>query len=226
MELLASHPPGIDQDPQTNRYPMDAAGNWPEAQLIFRGLWIGEEVDEERARFQYSFQSFAREVSGMNKVLCFYAGARGSRPANLAVASNHALVLVGRVRWFEADCLAMPVQLFDGPRRRRSELEVLLPPYVYYEFEDDLSLSSEDFSFSGPLPSAHARLARLRERWGLALPGELLQMLRRAPYCEEFEELELLRPFITVRFIRDVVWPEPLSRLFSDPQLQLYQFSP
>mmetsp|Transcript_8748 Transcript_8748/g.17334 ORF Transcript_8748/g.17334 Transcript_8748/m.17334 type:complete len:490 (-) Transcript_8748:43-1512(-) len=226
--FLASHPPGAasceGESPPSNRYPMDAPGTWPSSQLIFRGLWVGAEVDEERARFQYSFQSFSREVSGMNKVLCFYAGARGSRPANLAVTSNHALVLVGCVRWGEAGCLAMPVQLFDGPRKRRSELEVLLPPYVHYEFEDDLSISSEDFCFSGPLPSARTRLAELRRRWGLDVPAELLQMLRQAPYPEEFEELELLRPSITVRFIRRICLPEPMSRLYSDPQLQLYSF--
>merc|ERR1712032_1340127 len=52
--LLASSPP----DPAKslpNGYPMSGQANFAGTQTIFRGVWIGEEVDEERARFQYSF---------------------------------------------------------------------------------------------------------------------------------------------------------------------------
>jgi hypothetical protein len=81
--LLGSSPP----DPgkmQINGYPMDWADSWAAMQPIFRGIWIGDQVDEERAMFQYSFQSFSRQIEGAAQVLSFYASVEGSPTAKLA----------------------------------------------------------------------------------------------------------------------------------------------
>mmetsp|Transcript_38332 Transcript_38332/g.68154 ORF Transcript_38332/g.68154 Transcript_38332/m.68154 type:complete len:443 (+) Transcript_38332:1-1329(+) len=224
LALLASSPP----DPaglQRNGYPMLSRGDWKETQFIFRGVWIAAEVDEERARFQYSFQSFSREVSGMTRVLSFYAGISGCHAARTAAEHKHILVLIARVRWSEDGCLAMPVQLFDGPRESSSETEVLLPPYVRYELEDDLALSSSDFGDDGPSQQARSKLARLQKMWpGFKLPRLLQQMLQRQLISEEFPEISALRPFVSVRFVRSMTLPEPLSSLFVAPATHLYDF--
>jgi hypothetical protein len=223
-QLLASSPP----DPARklrNGYPMQYAQDFKATQFIYRGLWIGEKLDEERARFQYSFQSFSREVAGMNKVLSFYASIDGSRPTRLAAEHNHILVFVARVRFNDEACLAMPVQLFEGPSEKGSEMEVLFPPYVRYKLEEDLSISSADFDADGPKPNAAAKLRYLSNRWkGFELPEMLQTMLQRGAVPEEFEELRTLRPFVTVRFIRSISLPKPLQAIFKDPSLHLYDF--
>jgi len=222
FSLLASSPP----DPARvirNGYPMAPAESFCDAQAIFRGIWIGKEVDEERARFQYSFQSFSREIEGVARVLSFYATIAGNPTTKLAEEYRHILVLVARVRWLDPDCLALPVQLVDGPRDKDSELEVLFPAYVRYELEEDLELRSADFAS----PGGDAKLSDLRRRWdGFELPPLLLQMLRGEPTPEEFPEIRSLRPAVTVRFIRSVSLPEPLASQFKEPEKLLYDFAP
>uniref|UniRef100_A0A7S4VBE5 Uncharacterized protein n=1 Tax=Alexandrium monilatum TaxID=311494 RepID=A0A7S4VBE5_9DINO len=220
--LLASSPPlpsfAGSAPGSRNAFPMK--DEWPEAQLIFRGIWIGESVDEEQARFQYSFQSFAREVQGMNRVLAFYADVPGAPAQRLAEEHRHALVYVARVEWAKQGCLAMPVQMFDGPNRAEDgEYEVMLPPYVRYELEDELSLTSADIQAS----EAGERLDALRRRWGLELPQLLLCMLKDMWHDCELA-LRRLRPRLTLRFVRAVELPPPLAELFDERQGLLYDF--
>jgi len=205
---------------------MSPPSDWPESQLIFRGIWVGPEIDEERARFQYSFQSFSRDLVGMATVLSFYAGIGGSPAQRIAHEHRRVLVFVARALWFTQGCLALPVQLFDGPQAFDSEREVLLPPYVQYRFEDDLSLSSEDFPYGVPSEHALNVLEKLRRRWpGFELPELLLRMLQRESPREFAGMLyQHMNPFITVRFIHKVRLPPPLEPLLKDRSLQLYNF--
>lgn len=223
LALLGSSPPGNC----VNGYPMRPPEDWPESQLIFRGIWVGPEVDEERARFQYSFQSFSRDLVGMATVLSFYAGIGGSATQRIATAHKRVLVFVARAWWTREDFVALPVQLFDGPQQSDSEREVLLPPYVQYRFEEDLAISSDDFAAWGaPSEKAAEKLEKLRRRWsGFELPDLLLRMLRRES-PPEFAGLlyQHMQPFISVRFIHKVVLPASLQPLFTDRKLQLYDF--
>eukprot|EP00747_Dinoflagellata_sp_TGD_P135344 gnl/TRDRNA2_/TRDRNA2_175451_c0_seq2.p1 gnl/TRDRNA2_/TRDRNA2_175451_c0~~gnl/TRDRNA2_/TRDRNA2_175451_c0_seq2.p1 ORF type:complete len:706 (-),score=104.00 gnl/TRDRNA2_/TRDRNA2_175451_c0_seq2:45-2105(-) len=225
LPLLASSPPDPEEK-RPNGYPMVHKNDWSLEQLIFRGIWIGGEVDEERTRFQYSFQSFSRKVEGVAKVLSFHAGINDSAPAQIAARHKHLLILVARADWSKDSCLAMPVQLFEGPMESGSEMEVLLPPYVRYELEDDLTLSSADFGLAGTVHprSTQLKLAQLRARWnGFELPELLLTMLQRGPLWE-FPEIDALRPFVSVRFVRSITLPEPLRTLFTDSSHYLYSF--
>eukprot|EP00927_Polykrikos_kofoidii_P036785 TRINITY_DN31038_c0_g1_i1.p1 TRINITY_DN31038_c0_g1~~TRINITY_DN31038_c0_g1_i1.p1 ORF type:complete len:550 (+),score=73.50 TRINITY_DN31038_c0_g1_i1:91-1650(+) len=223
--LLVSSPPDPAQQ-QPNGYPMDCSAVLGCADsAIFRGVWIGDEVDEERAKFQYSFQSFSRKMAGVAQVLCFYASVDDSPTARLAADSRHILVLVARSEFWRSNCFALPVQLLDGPREHSSELEVLLPPYVQYEFEDDLSVSSADFGASGPLPEAAEKLECLDTRWkGFELPQLLVSMLQRKSVPRTFPEICALKPFVSVRFVRRIVLVKPLYDLFTNPECRLHDF--
>uniref|UniRef100_A0A7S4QMX8 Uncharacterized protein n=1 Tax=Alexandrium monilatum TaxID=311494 RepID=A0A7S4QMX8_9DINO len=222
LALLGSSPPGNC----VNGYPMGDPGEWPDSQLLFRGIWVGPEVDEERARFQYSFQSFSRDLVGMATVLSFYAGVGGSTAQRIASTHRRVLIFVVRAWWFQEDCLALPVQFFDGPQQFDSEREVLLPPYVQYRLEDDLSLCSDDFPLGVPSKSAVEKLEKLERRWpGFTVPDLLVRMLQRES-PPEFAGLlyQHMQPFISVRFIHKAVLPAPLRPLFRDPSLRLYDF--
>merc|ERR1711908_121550 len=127
--------------------------------LVFRGIWVGATVDEERAAFQRSFQSFSRKFLGVCRVLAFYADVTGSDTRALAEEHRHVLIYVVRVKW--ATDAALPVQAFDGPNAPGDgEFEVLLPPAVWYEFED-ISLHSSEYGES----AWATKLGELRSRW-------------------------------------------------------------
>jgi hypothetical protein len=113
----------------------------------------------------------------------------------------------------------------DGPRADKSELEVLLPPFAQYEFDDDLALTSADFGEDGPSSKARQRLAQLRSSWdGFEIPKLLMSMLRRDGVSDEFPEISKLRPFVTVRFVKKVSFAESMSNLLTGPDTQLYDF--
>jgi hypothetical protein len=222
--LLASSPPDAAKD-KANGYPMQSADYGMTAAPIFRGIWVGATVDEERAMCQYSFQSFSRQIEGAAQVLSFYSAVKGSPVAQMANMHKHILIFVARQRFSSDCCFAMPVQLMDGPREEKSEMEVVLPPFARYEFEDDLSLTSADFEGEGPSLQAQRRIAKLRDRWkGFELPPLLLSMLQREGVTDEFQEIRALRPFVSVRFVRRIIYAEPMRKLFSDSAPRLYNF--
>jgi hypothetical protein len=222
--LLGSSPPDPGKT-QINGYPMDWADSWAAMQPIFRGIWIGDQVDEERAMFQYSFQSFSRQIEGAAQVLSFYASVEGSPTAKLAQKKKHVLVIIARQKYTSDGCFAIPVQFMDGPRADKSELEVLLPPFAQYEFDDDLALTSADFGEDGPSSKAQKRLAQLRSSWdGFEIPPLLMSMLRREGVSDEFLEISTLRPFVTVRFVKKISFAESMSNLLTSPDTQLYDF--
>jgi len=224
FSLLASSPPDPAKS-QCNGYPMKTGDCWIDSSVIFRGIWIGAEVDEERAMFQYSFNSFSRQIEGAAQVLSFYASVEGSPTTRLAKSHKHVLILVARQRYSSAECFALPVQLLDGPRADKSEMEVLMPPFARYEFDNELSLTSSEFSSDGPSPSAQKKIDKLRSRWkGFELPPLLLQMLQRNGVAEDFPEIQTLRPFVSVRFVKEVTLAEPMHKLFSDSSARLYDF--
>merc|ERR1712039_609529 len=165
-------------------------GSWMTATPIFRGIWVGSKIDEERAMCQYSFQSFSRQIEGVAQVLSFYAAVEGTPVARVAHSHKHVLIFVARQRFASEDCFAMPVQLLDGPRQEQSEMEVLLPPFARYEFDDQLSLTSADFGVHGPSSEGRRRLQKLRKRWKhFELPPLLLSMLQREGVTDEFPEI-------------------------------------
>jgi hypothetical protein len=224
FSLLASSPPDPAKS-QCNGYPMKTGDCWTDSFVIFRGIWIGAEVDEERAMFQYSFNSFSRQIEGAAQVLSFYASVEGSPTTRLANSHKHVLILVARQRYSSAECFALPVQLLDGPRADKSEMEVLMPPFARYEFDNELSLTSSEFSSDGPSPSAQKKIDKLRSHWkGFELPPLLLQMLQRNGVAEDFPEIQTLRPFVSVRFVKEVTLAEPMRKLFSDSSARLYDF--
>jgi len=104
--------------------------------LMFRGLWVPPHVDEDRARHQYSFNSFSRTLGGALFVLNQYARV-------LPVAQKpdwHVLLLVGR-NWTTIPWM-MPVQLFTGNGVGESEKELIAPPFMTLSFEDHLELNT------------------------------------------------------------------------------------
>lgn len=222
--LLASSPPDPGKE-QKNGYPFTWCDSWSGVQPIFRGIWVGDHVDEERAMCQYSFQSFSRQMDGVAQVLSFYASVTGSPTAKLATKHKHVLILVARQRYMSDECFALPVQLVDGPRAEKSELEVLLPPFVRYEFDDELQISSADFDGSCATSTATAKLKELRARWrGFEVPDLLMSLLKREDVADEFPEIRALRPFVTVRFVSKVTLASPMQKLFSGSGACLYNF--
>mmetsp|Transcript_22340 Transcript_22340/g.67412 ORF Transcript_22340/g.67412 Transcript_22340/m.67412 type:complete len:238 (+) Transcript_22340:31-744(+) len=220
--------------PKANPHPMHDLGSWADGRrrhgraLLYRGLWVEHVVDEERLRFQRSMNSFSRHINGALRVLDFYADAEGSPVAELAQRARHLLVYVLRVDWADPFCLALPLQLFEGPVGHGvSETEVTLPPYAHYMLEDDLALCSEDFLPGGEGP---ARLEALRVRWGKSLERSAPQLVEalRGNFGESGsgKALRRLRPRLSVRFVRDWTLAEPMLQLFSDPRQFLYSFPP
>jgi len=226
FSLLASSPPSGDKT-QINGYPMTGDDYSSTAVPIFRGIWVGAEIDEERAMFQYSFQSFSRQVSGVAHVLSFYSSVEGSPTAKLAAAHKHVLFLVARQRYSNDECFALPVQFMDGPRADKSEMEVMLPPFARYEFDNELALSSADFGLDGPSLEAQRKMEKLKATWkGFQLPPLLLSLLKREAVVDEFPEIRALKPFVSVRFVTKITLAEPMTKLFTGAATRLYDFEP
>merc|ERR1712176_560387 len=112
---------------------------------MYRGIWLPAGISEDAIRYQYSFQSFSRSVAGVMKVLRFYSGVQNTTTFDAAF-SGRMLMYIGR-GWADSPWV-VPVQLFDGPKagNQESEEELLLPPFVVYQFEDDLSIDPDTSS--------------------------------------------------------------------------------
>lgn len=205
-------------------------GRTPRGAFIYRGLWVPEVIDEERARYQWSVNSFSRSMDGVVYVLGFYAGASGSEAAQIAMRHKHVLVLIARRgrspkgddehgrQW------SFPVQFFNvhGTWDGRFEQELLLPPFVEYVFEEDLELRTEM-----PADVRGERVAELERRWGvdaglLWAQAPLLGWFFGAEIKFGHVALKAMKvgevPRITVRFVREVRLPEPVRALFDGDQ--------
>jgi len=183
--------------------------------LLFRGMWVPGEIDEHRAEFSWSFNSFSRSMDGVLSVLNFYSCADGSEAAALAREHSHVFVLVTRFAARGAEW-AFPVQLFAGGEwafPANVEQEVVFPPFVRYVFEDALELSTEGMHKA----VRDARIRELERRWDVRLAEEaplLMRMLEGGDVdLKGFKALG--RPVrLTVRFVRVVEPAEPVRELF------------
>ncbi|CAK9051200.1 Uncharacterized protein SCF082_LOCUS28128 [Durusdinium trenchii] len=184
LEFLASSPPqtlwvkdGVEWTPSAghegfqrkaipNPEPMKPLGSFANS-LMYRGIWLPSNTDEDILRYQYSFQSFSRSLEGVMRVLRFYSGVTSTKAADVARV-GHMLIYVGRD--FASSRWVMPVQLFDGPKKREasSEQELLLPPFLAYDFEEEFSIDP-----SMELPEKQTRMEELEEFWDLRLPENL-----------------------------------------------------
>eukprot|EP00435_Cladocopium_sp_Y103_P056401 s320_g19.t1 len=113
LELLASSPPqtvwvkdGVEWTPSAghsgfhrksvvNVEPMKPPGSLRSGDaLMFRGIWLPPNTEEDTIRYQYSFQSFSRSIEGVMRVLRFYSGVTSTKAADAARA-GHMLIYVG-----------------------------------------------------------------------------------------------------------------------------------
>ncbi|CAE7556433.1 unnamed protein product, partial [Symbiodinium natans] len=198
--------------------------------LMFRGIWVPREVDEVAARLQHSFNSFSREADGVRKVLRFYARSQGTKIAALAQQEQHVLILVAR-RCPQQEDWAFPMQFFSWHESREGvlERELVLPPFVAYEFESDLELCSA----MSALVRAE-KVAALEDRWGLPpkfFASEVPKLLRwlADPRSMLLHDLLGSPPCITVRFVRGIALADPVRTLLetSDPNVPcLLEFPP
>jgi len=205
--------------------------------LMFRGLWVPPHVDEDRARHQYSFNSFSRTLGGALFVLNQYA-----RVLPLAQRPDwHVLLLVGR-EWTKIPWI-MPVQLFTGNGVGESEKELIAPPFMTLSFEDHLELNT-----SMPTSELDMRAHLVLEWLGLpsgrerhSMKGGSLNALGRVfgpdfvrlmgqtpdlfvspdddwvPPCEN-------GPSVTVRFIASMEPRPAVRRLFDEGERPLFAF--
>ncbi|CAK9038476.1 unnamed protein product [Durusdinium trenchii] len=104
--------------------------------LIFRGIWVPKRIDEHKACYTWSFNSFSRSVEGVLWVLDFYAveATGNTSVSQLAWGDSHVLLYVARFaaassRW------AFPVQFFNSGMAADIEKELVVLPFVEYEFE-------------------------------------------------------------------------------------------
>eukprot|EP00928_Gymnodinium_smaydae_P089811 TRINITY_DN73714_c0_g1_i1.p1 TRINITY_DN73714_c0_g1~~TRINITY_DN73714_c0_g1_i1.p1 ORF type:complete len:591 (-),score=68.57 TRINITY_DN73714_c0_g1_i1:189-1871(-) len=239
LALLASNPRPVNK---FDRLPPAASSD---NELMFRGLWVPTRIDEERARFQYSFTSWSRTLEGVLFVLDFYANV-------LPLAQRHdwhILLLVSK-KW-QDNPWVVPVQMFAGSRVGEAEKELLLPPFMAFEFEEDLELSSK-MRFT----ELHSRSELLIKRWQLvnssqdscadasetqslsllqAVSRKLPALLMRSPnvfrQCtmENFKNHQRFPvprqpPHVTVRFVSSMEPRGPVRELFENTDDMLFAF--
>ncbi|CAE7527132.1 unnamed protein product [Symbiodinium sp. CCMP2456] len=192
--------------------------------LMFRGIWVPQEVDEAAATWQRSFNSFSREVDGVRKVLRFYAKSRGTSIATLAQKDQHILLFVAR-RIRQEDW-AFPMQFFSWHESREGSLEreLVLPPFAAYDFESDLEVSSR---MPGIIRAE--KMSILQQRWGLPakfFDTEVPKLMRWLgdPKSMLLHDLLGSPPQITVRFVRKVTLADPVRCLLEADVPSLLQF--
>jgi len=243
LTLLASNPRPLRNDEKVT----PPCGNG----FLFRGLWVPSEIDENRARFQYSFTSWSRTLEGVLWVLDFYAHC-------LPVAQNedwHILLLISK-SW-QDNPWATPVQLFGGPSVGPAEKEVMLPPFMVFDFDEDLELRSDMQK-----QELQRRGDRIVEKWGLAdwkamcaqdsedslasiraISRKLPDLLTRSRTVFRKATMESTRPVqakrgykviypqregprVTVRFVSHMEPQPPIREMFENEDQLLFAFPP
>lgn len=183
--------------------------------LIFRGIWVPEEVDHNRATYSWSFNSFSRSLEGVLSVLDFYSSP--SVDAETAVvAKEHSHVLLYVARW-RTERWAFPVQLYNSGAAADTEKEVLVPPFVEYLYESGVGLT--EMMEVSTADASDIRLMKLRaveERWGMKFDVEapLLRKLLKGKGSTLYPALDrALR--VTVRFVKRIEPAPPVLRLLA-----------
>jgi len=204
-----------------NCQPMKPLGSFKEGHgLMFRGIWLPEDADDGMLRYQYSFQSFSRCIEGVMRVMRFYSDVNNTK-ANEAAMKGRMLLYISH-SW-ASNPLVTPVQFFDGPKKKASdsEEELLLPPFMVYDFEDDLSIGNDM-----EVAEKQELVEELESRWQVVLPellknfiyGLLPHLNHTRVQCHEGVNL-------TVRFIRSMALSPPVARLFEEESCHLYAWS-
>ncbi|CAE7852868.1 unnamed protein product [Symbiodinium microadriaticum] len=206
----------------------EIADNCP---LIFRGIWVPNRIDEHTAAYTWSFNSFSRSMEGVLWVLDFYAveNTGNQSVASLAWQESHVLIYVARFN-AASSTWAFPVQFFNSGMAADVEKEVVLPPFVHYDFE---LLHGSLYEVRSTMSTAMktAALMGLERLWGISLAEhapQLLQLLE-GRGTSAFPGLNRnLR--VTVRFIKQIELCKPLQDIMTSasgpPENLLLAFPP
>ncbi|CAE7499339.1 unnamed protein product [Symbiodinium natans] len=205
----------------------EVADNCP---LIFRGIWVPKRIDEHDAAYTWSFNSFSRSMEGVLWVLDFYAveATGNERVAALAWQESHILIYVARFN-AASSSWAFPVQFFNSGMAADVEKEVVVPPFVHYDFEILYGSLYEVRSTMSPAMKT-AALTGLERLWGISLEHapQLLDILN-GNGCQAFPGLNRdVR--VTVRFIKEIELCKPLREMMKaasgPPENLLLAFPP
>jgi len=229
LELLASSPPhtlwqqceaGVFRRAQSdNCQPMQPAGTFRGGSgLMFRGIWLPEGMGEDAMRYQYSFQSFSRSVEGVVRVLRFYSDVAETKACKAAEVGR---LLIYVARAWPTSSWVTPVQLFDGPKKKAldSEEELLLPPFMIYDFEHDASIDPIlDVS------EKQERIEMLEELWQVELPLNLKQFIYGLLPTLNHTRTFSAEVNLSVRFINSMTPASPVVELFQKSINYLYEW--
>jgi len=201
------------------------------SKLIFRGIWVPDVIDDDRATYTWTFNSFSRSVQGVMWVLDFYAVEETGDPATAELAWRDQHILIYVARFFaQSSVWAFPVQFFSSGIASEVEKEVVVPPFVHYVYETWGDGCVEISSTQAPEARA-AILAEIERRWEISFAEEapLLLELLKGEGSRLYRGLQRdLR--VTVRFVSSIEPAEPLLRLLEaahqPPEKTLLAFPP
>eukprot|EP00747_Dinoflagellata_sp_TGD_P046783 gnl/TRDRNA2_/TRDRNA2_144630_c0_seq1.p1 gnl/TRDRNA2_/TRDRNA2_144630_c0~~gnl/TRDRNA2_/TRDRNA2_144630_c0_seq1.p1 ORF type:complete len:403 (+),score=56.10 gnl/TRDRNA2_/TRDRNA2_144630_c0_seq1:27-1211(+) len=198
-----------------------ASGAAGDSNLIFRGIWVPPAIDMHLASFSWSVNSFSRSLQGALWVLDFYADEKGGDPVTAALAHNHCHILIYVSRFYVASAKwVFPVQLFSAGIASEIEKEVIVPPFVHYEFET-AEVKDEKIAAISTRHTYEARKAMLEEiekRWDMQFEKQA-PLLLRLLLLREYTSLGLhvkSAPTVTVLFVNNIKPAEPIRELFGD----------
>ncbi|CAL1147451.1 unnamed protein product [Cladocopium goreaui] len=187
--------------------------------LIFRGIWVPQRIDEYRATYTWTFNSFSRSVQGVMWVLDFYAvePTGNEEVARLAWEESHILLYVARFH-ATSSVWAFPVQFFNSGIAADVEKELVVLPFVEYEFE---KIQGTMYEIRSSMSSAMKRsaLAQMESRWGVSFAEQaplLLELLEggASPGCKEYGGLNR-KLKVSVRFVKAIKPCKPILKLMS-----------
>jgi len=203
--------------------------------LLFRGIWVPEEVDNDRAELSWSFNSFSRSLEGVLSVLDFYSSPSVDR-ATAAVAKEHSHVLLYVAR-FKTERWAFPVQLYNSGAAADTEKEVLVPPFVRYKYLPGIGSAGapsswQEISSRDSGVTRAKKLAWVEQAWNIQFEKEapLLAQFLKGEGSNLYPALERdIR--VTVRFVQSIEPAEPILRLLGGlqhlkPEEMLLAFPP
>ncbi|CAK9063513.1 Uncharacterized protein SCF082_LOCUS32880 [Durusdinium trenchii] len=182
--------------------------------LIFRGIWVPKRIDEHKACYTWSFNSFSRSVEGVLWVLDFYAveATGNTSVSQLAWGDSHVLLYVARFaaassRW------AFPVQFFNSGMAADIEKELVVLPFVEYEFE---FLQGCMWEVRSSMSEAvkWCCLRQIEQRWKISFAKDAPQLLEllEGRGCKAYPGLNR-QVKVTVRFIKAIKPCKPIFDL-------------